>query len=98
MLQYYNEVYDEMLNDCHEDSDICGHQYSPSRALLAVDPVAYRCGFNDYMDSLEESGTEFQCSDCTKPFTLSEELDIDEDNVILCLACEAHYKQQYGKR
>ena len=24
--------------------------YSPSRVLKAIDPVAYRCGFDDFME------------------------------------------------
>lgn len=47
-----DDVYDEMLDDCYEDIDICGYSYSPSVALSRVDEVAYNCGRNDYYDSL----------------------------------------------
>ena len=49
-----HEMYDEMLDDCHEDVKICGMTYATSRALKDVDPIAYRCGFSDYTASLEE--------------------------------------------
>ena len=48
----YVEQYEEMLN---EQGDICiGYlRYSPSHVLKEVDPVAYDCGLNDYIDSLD---------------------------------------------
>ena len=49
-----HEMYDEMLDDCHDDVKICGMTYATSRALKDVDPIAYRCGFSDYTASLEE--------------------------------------------
>ena len=47
-----DDVYDEMLDECYEPINICGCEYSPSVALYRVDEVAYRCGRNDYYDSL----------------------------------------------
>ena len=49
-----HEMYDEMLDDCHDDVKICGMTYATSRALKDVDPIAYRCGFSDYTATLEE--------------------------------------------
>ena len=46
------EMYDEMLDDCEGPVTLCGMTYSASQVLREVDPVAYRCGFNDYVDSL----------------------------------------------
>lgn len=43
--------YDEMLDDCYGDIDICGLQYNASNALKRVDQVAYSCGFNDWCDA-----------------------------------------------
>lgn len=43
--------YDDMLDDCYPGVDICGYKYSPSYALKAVDPIAYDCGFNDWLSS-----------------------------------------------
>ena len=48
------EMYDEMLDDCEGPVELCGMTYSASQVLRVVDPVAYRCGFNDYVDSLTE--------------------------------------------
>ena len=48
------ERYKEMLDDCYPLVNVCGYEYDPSRALLLLDPIAYRVGFNDYCSSLEE--------------------------------------------
>ena len=46
------DVYDEMLDECYEEIEICGYSYAPSIALYRVDKIAYQCGMNDYYDSL----------------------------------------------
>jgi len=56
-----HERYDEMLNECFEETTIAGLSYDTARALGLVDPIAYRCGFNDWLDSelgetIEETG------------------------------------------
>ena len=48
------EMYEEMLDDCEGDIHLCGMTYRASEVLHSVDPVAYRCGFNDYVDSLTD--------------------------------------------
>lgn len=45
------EAYDEMLDDVYGQATIGGQKYQTSRALREVDPVAYRCGFNDWADA-----------------------------------------------
>ena len=50
------ERYNQMLDDCYEDIDVCGMMWSPSTVLYRVDPIAYRCGINDWLDSLETDG------------------------------------------
>lgn len=51
-------AYDHMLDDCCEPVMIAGHEYATSDALKSVDPVAYRCGFNDWIDTSEDYYTE----------------------------------------
>lgn len=46
------DYYDAMLDDCYEPVEICGYEYMPSVALYRCDETAYRCGYNDYCDSL----------------------------------------------
>jgi len=47
-----DSYYDDMLDECYGEIEICGLSYSPSIALYRVDEIAYNCGRNDYYDSL----------------------------------------------
>ena len=47
------EAYESMLDDCNPEVNVCGYRYSPSHALKELDETAYRCGLNDYVDSLD---------------------------------------------
>lgn len=49
------EMYDEVLDEVY--GDFMG-SYPASQVLKAVDPIAYREGFLDYVDGLEEDGYE----------------------------------------
>lgn len=42
--------YDDMLDECYDEVNICGYTYAPSVALYNIDPVAYRCGRSDWED------------------------------------------------
>lgn len=42
------QMYNDMLDDRHEECTIAGFQYSTSRALRLVDETAYDCGFSDF--------------------------------------------------
>lgn len=47
------KMYDDFLDEFYPDCKIAGYEYSTSRALKEVDPIAYRCGFNDWCDAEE---------------------------------------------
>jgi hypothetical protein len=47
------ELYDEMLDECNDEIVIGYIRLSPSTVLKECDPIAYRCGFNDWLDSAE---------------------------------------------
>ena len=47
----FESLYNEMLDEIG-DVEIGGYYYSHSLALERVDPIAYRCGMNDYYDSV----------------------------------------------
>ena len=44
------DTYDESL-DSEGTVTVCGMEFYPSRILEELDPVAYRCGYNDWVDS-----------------------------------------------
>lgn len=45
------ELYDEWLNDLSGDVEVAGCVFDASRILKELDPIAYQCGFNDWMDA-----------------------------------------------
>jgi len=45
------ELYDDFLNEVYPDLIIAGYNYDTAIALKELDPIAYRCGFNDWCDS-----------------------------------------------
>ena len=49
------ELYDDYL-DSEGYVDVMGLEFLPSRIISELDPIAYRCGFNDYMDGLYSDG------------------------------------------
>jgi DNA repair exonuclease SbcCD ATPase subunit len=53
-----DDRYAEMLDDVYGDVNICGFTYCSSYALEQIDPIAYRCGFSDYADSMENEDFE----------------------------------------
>ena len=50
--QMDEDVFDDMLDECYEEVQICGLSYSPSYALYSIDKVAYKEAMYDYYDSL----------------------------------------------
>lgn len=48
-----DDMYNDMLDDCYGEIEICGYSYSASKALRDVDSVAYRCGYLDFCDELQ---------------------------------------------
>jgi hypothetical protein len=44
------ESYDDMLNS-YGPVKIAGLEFDASRIVAELDPIAYRCGLNDYNDS-----------------------------------------------
>jgi hypothetical protein len=49
-------LYDDMLDDTYGVVSIAGMEYSTSDVLKRLDPIAYRCGLDDYIDSLLTDG------------------------------------------
>lgn len=47
-----NRMYDEFLDECYSMSEVGGPfaYMLASKILSECDPVAYRCGFNDWLD------------------------------------------------
>lgn len=63
------DLTDESLDDCLETVKIGQLEYSPSDVLKSVDPVAYRCEVNDYIDSRLSDGDITELDDGTLVYT-----------------------------
>ena len=50
------ERYDEMLDDCYPAVRVGDSTFYPSTVLKECDPIAYRVGFHEFVDSLQEDG------------------------------------------
>lgn len=72
------DLYDDMLDEVGIDLSA----YSPARVLREVDPVAYDCGFADYLDSLD-----IECEDCGERIDTSD-LDMEDAVPERCERCE----------
>ncbi len=61
------ERFDQMLDECYSFDSVGGpfEHMSPSSVLKEVDPIAYRCGVNDWADSERwyEIGSDYYDSD-----------------------------------
>lgn len=45
------DAYDEALNEVHGPVMVAGYEFGTSRTLKELDPIAYRVGFHDWLDS-----------------------------------------------
>ncbi len=51
-----HEKYNDFLDEAYPACIIATYTYSTSDALKEVDPTAYRCGFNDWLDGEISNG------------------------------------------
>ena len=49
-------LYNELIDECNPIIKIFGTEYLPSHVLKELDPIAYNCGFNDWLDAADEAG------------------------------------------
>lgn len=55
-----HDRYDDILDEVHEDMVIGYLTFSASQVLKKCDPIAYRCGFNDFESSQIEDEVWFE--------------------------------------
>jgi hypothetical protein len=73
--------YQDILDDIYGTVQIAGMSYSVGRALLEVDPVAFRCGLGDEESRLQaelEEQLEREDSDDIE-FDEGDEFDLEDD-------------------
>ena len=84
-MSTYKELYDETINEVwnekvEEISFLFG--VDASELFEEHDPIAYRCGFNDWLD-----GAEARC-DCGKEIDTDTLHDSDMDDTVECAICK----------
>lgn len=50
------EAYRDFLDECYGMVDVAGLSYQTSQVLEEIDPTAFRCGHNDWLDSELKDG------------------------------------------
>lgn len=51
IMRDFAQEYDDFLDETYGNIQIGCCTFSPSRVLSELDPIAYRCGFSDWLDS-----------------------------------------------
>jgi hypothetical protein len=77
-------MYDETLNEIYGKISICNLDYPASYALKSVDPIAYDCGFSDYLATsdhmIELNGVYYAYSDIEAGVEMAEhEIELAEE-------------------
>ena len=55
--------YDDYIDEMTGDVTILGMSYSASRVLKEMDPIAYSCGFSNWLYSMELTTDESEAED-----------------------------------
>lgn len=75
----YEEQYKEAL-DSEGTVKVCGMEFEPSRILEELDPIAYRCGLLDFVDTIDiEDNPQYQELDEKREDLEAEIEDIEEE-------------------
>lgn len=79
------QLYRDMLDECEPEVKVAGLSFCASRIVEELDPVAFRCGVNDYADSLvndsiteEINGNHY---DYTEAESIVEEVEAEEEEL-----------------
>lgn len=70
--------YDDLLDEGGAVM-VGGCEFLPSRILRELDPIAYRCGLNDYVDGIDLSDDANYCDLCDELADLEAELEEVEE-------------------
>lgn len=68
----YSKMYDDMLDGYYEDYNVGRICFTASQVLKECDPIAYRCGFNDWIDEIDKP---WQCGQCDTRHETEEEAE-----------------------
>ena len=69
-----DDEFNEHLDNCYDEVEVCGYSYSASQALYELDPTAWRCAKNDYE-------SEYDLDDCEEYQEILETLEELENQI-----------------
>ena len=78
MAQTFGEMYDDWLDGLHDVGS-----YNFGAMLKDHDPIAYGCGFGDFLDDFER----FRCAHCNAPLEENDVWSHDETDTPTCKEC-----------
>lgn len=78
------EMYDEMLDECYPE---CMGFY-PSDILKGCDPIAYRCGFNNWKGSIFQDWECLECGCNADDLQHFYDLGMEDEYPRCCYSCE----------
>lgn len=83
-------AYDDVLDECYSFKSVGGifASMSPSRVLREVDPVAYRCGMNDYFGTSDHYEIDGDVYDNSAVDDAREEFESEMESAISDLEAE----------
>jgi len=93
-----NKRYDEMLDEVSGEIRIGSITFDASRVLEELDPIAYRCGFSDWLDGaeLEEIDGEYYEQSEVDDIKEETENEIEESDFIrICDECGKVMQEGY---
>jgi hypothetical protein len=74
--------YDQMLDEVYPELSIGHSTFLPSTVLKELDPIAYRVGFGEYVDSLAEDGEFVEGYTDDLEESVDESMDGDHDSAM----------------
>lgn len=95
------ELFDQYLDELHDEVTIGDITFSPSKILAECDPIAYRCYASDYESAQIENGEWFEddptedqaeCEECL--ISLSDKEIYTKEPYIMCEDC---YEEEYSE-
>ena len=76
------QSYDQMLDEVYPELFIGHSSFLPSTVLKELDPIAYRVGFGEYVDSLAEAGEFVEGYTDDLEESVDESMDGDHDSAM----------------
>lgn len=73
---YSEDLFDDMLDEIYGEVNV-GVTFAASRVLSELDPIAYACGFNDWVGGLDDEfdGGRYECGQCGERYSREDAAD-----------------------